>query len=230
MSRRHSTRLWMAVCLVATAGFVLPACVANDGAASTKHADKEDDDHVRNVILFIGDGMGVQQISLLNLYRRVMLPDAPDTSFERMFQNHHVGLADTYMLDGLAVDSATSATQMACGIFTRTQVIGLDASGYPCHTVLEEAYEMGKATGLITDTRVTHATPAAFAAKQVRRSFEPEIAHDLIAGVSKDKVQIMLGGGARHFIPQSTRFTDVPGCENVDSSVDGSSSRKDPRT
>jgi len=84
-------------------------------------------------------------------------------------------------------------------------------------------------TGLITDTRITHATPTAFAAKQVSRDFEPEIAADLINGVSRDKVQIMLGGGGRNLIPESARFSDIPGCEGIDPAVDGSSQREDER-
>ena len=182
---------------------------------------------VRNVILFIGDGMGLQQISLLTQYRRVMNPDMPLTSFERLFKDHYVGINDVYMLDSLVVDSAAAATQMACGIMTISQVIGLDPMGAPCRTVLEEAFDLGKSTGLITDTRITHATPAAFVAKQVSSDLEPEIADDMINGVARDKVQIMLGGGGSNLIPASLRFSDIAGCEGIHSSVDGSSERAD---
>ncbi len=189
----------------------------------------------RNVILFIGDGMGPQQVSFLNQYRRLVTPDAPPTSFERLLQWYPNGLLDTDMLsvDGtpsLTVDSAASATQMACGIKTITQVIGLDRDGYPCETVLERAHAVGKATGLITDTRITHATPAAFAGKQPKRSLEREIAHDMISGVSAGKIDVLLGGGARYLIPQGTRMSDVPACAGIAAELDGSSSRKDDRS
>lgn len=219
----------MALAMGSMAG-ITGGCVAETRESSSTralHENGDDGDGAKNVILFIGDGMGLQQISLLTLQRRTLNPTDPPTSFERLMNDHHYGLADTYMLDGLAVDSAASATQIACGVLTRTQVIGLNAQGYPCYTVLEHAHALGKATGLITDTRVTHATPAAFAAKQVWRRFEPQIADDLITGVSRDKVQVILGGGARYLIPQGTRFSDVPGCTGIDGSVDGSSSRGD---
>ncbi len=200
--------------------------LATTGACGDNQVTDEEPE-VRNVILFIGDGMGLQQISMLTHYRRVMTPEAPLTSFEIMWDQHASGLNDVYMIDTLVVDSAAAATQMACGMMTITQVIGLDQDGYPCHTVLEEAYDLGKSTGLITDTRITHATPAAFAAKQVSRDLEPEIADDLINGVARDKVQIMLGGGGRNLIPASAQFSDIAGCEGIDPSVDGSSKRED---
>lgn len=182
---------------------------------------------VRNVILFIGDGMGLQQISLLTQYRRVVTPEAPLTSLERLFEDHYTGFNDIYMLDGLVVDSAAAATQMACGVMTITQAVGLDGWRSPCRTVLEEAFELGKSTGLITDAPITDATPAAFATKQVSSDRETAIADDLIDGIARDTVQIMLGGGGRNFIPASQRFSDIAGCEGLDRSVNGRSNRMD---
>lgn len=63
--------------------------------------------------------------------------------------------------------------------------------------MLELAKKQGKATGLITDTRVTHATPAGFAAHVAHRSSEYEIAEQMIEG----KADVVMGGGLRHFLP-----------------------------
>jgi len=65
-------------------------------------------------------------------------------------------------------------------------------------TILETAQEKGKATGLVTTTRITHATPAAFAAHNADRDAENEIAVDML----NHKVNVLFGGGKRHFLPK----------------------------
>ena len=63
----------------------------------------------------------------------------------------------------LVVDSACSATQLATGMAAGSEMVGLDDQGNIVETILEKAKKAGKATGLVSDTRLTHATPAAFA-------------------------------------------------------------------
>jgi len=65
---------------------------------------------------------------------------------------------------------------------------------------IEKAKKAGKATGLVSDTRLTHATPASFAAHQPHRSLENQIASDMLA----TGADVMLSGGLRHWIPKST--------------------------
>ncbi|TMP13413.1 alkaline phosphatase, partial [Pseudoalteromonas ruthenica] len=98
----------------------------------------------------------------------------------------------------LVTDSACSATQLATGLAAGSEMIGLDEQGNIVETILEKAKKAGKATGLVSDTRITHATPAAFAAHQPHRSMEPEIAEQL---VNTGMVDVLLSGGARVFIP-----------------------------
>jgi len=167
-----------------------------------------------NVIVFIGDGMSLPQIAFLSQYRRHVHPDQPETSFERLLRGPNHGFADTHTItpDGrttLTVDSAASATQIACGVMAIPQVIGLDQHGYPCWTALEHARALGMATGLVTDATITHATPAAFAAKQVTRRAENEIAAEY---VSTGKVDVLLGGGARYLLPADLQVNQVPEC------------------
>lgn len=85
-------------------------------------------------------------------------------------------------------------------------MIGLDAQGNVVKTILEKAKEQGKATGLVSDTRITHATPAAFAAHQPHRSLEPLIAEQLI---SSGSVDVMLSGGARVFLPADIKTDEA---------------------
>jgi len=155
---------------------------------------------VRNVILIIGDGMGPQQVGLLDLYAR-RAPGSPyrgaTPAVLRMAEAGVVGLSATDPHDGLVVDSACSATQLALGLPALSEVIGVDTSGDPRPTILERAEAAGLWTGLVSDTRLTHATPAAFAAHQPHRSLEDAIASQMIASGA----EVLLSGGLRYFAP-----------------------------
>ncbi|MGR9086143.1 MAG: alkaline phosphatase [Gammaproteobacteria bacterium] len=156
---------------------------------------------IRNVILIIGDGMGPQQVGLLLSYAR----QAPDgviagrrTALDRMMENGRMGMSLTYTADSLVTDSAASATQLATGVFARSEMLGLDADGNPRENIIETARRLGKMTGLVSDTRITHATPAAFAAHQSHRSQENDIAEDLLAS----EADVLLSGGLNYWIPE----------------------------
>ena len=156
----------------------------------------------KNIILMIGDGMGPQQLSMLESYARL----APSsiykdglTAMTRLSNEGTIGLSMTYPDGAMVVDSASSATQLATGQLSPSEAIGLDKEGNPAETVLEKAKAMGKATGLVSDTRLTHATPASFAAHQPHRSMENKIAENMLA----TDVDVMLSGGIRYWIPKS---------------------------
>jgi alkaline phosphatase len=159
-------------------------------------------ERTKNLILMIGDGMGPQQIGLLELYAR----EAPDskyngnpTAITKFSDEGILGFSLTNPHDALVVDSACSASHLALGIDAPLEAVGIDANGDPYETILEMAQRLGKSTGLVSDTRITHATPAAFAAHQPHRSLENEIAVDML-GVGPD---VMLSGGLRYFVPAS---------------------------
>lgn len=159
---------------------------------------------VNNVILMIGDGMGAQQVGLLEEYAsraKYSTYQGDKTAISKVAEAGRVGLSLTapYGQSGhLVVDSACSATQLATGVASGSEMIGLDQNGNKVQSILEKAKARGKATGLVSDTRITHATPAAFAAHQSHRSFENEIAVELIESGSVD---VLLSGGTRHFLP-----------------------------
>jgi alkaline phosphatase len=182
---------------------MLAACGGSDGGS--------EDPQVKNVIMMIGDGMGPQQVGLLQEFaanstqgKNVLYKDKI-SAIENFADNGRVALSSTGPYGSIVVDSACSATQLATGKPALSEVIGLDIEGNPTETVLEAAKAMGKATGLITDTRVTHATPASFAAHQTHRSLENEIASDMLA----TGVDVMLGGGLRYWIPASVNSDDA---------------------
>lgn len=159
---------------------------------------------VKNVILLIGDGMGPQQLGLLTEYARhaphsIYQSNQGVTAFDRFARAGLIGLSSHSPANRLVTDSACSATQLASGMDSDVEMIGLDRDGNRVETILEKAKHWGKSTGLVSDTRITHATPAAFAAHQRHRSMENEIAKDML---QNQNVDVMLSGGLRHFLPQ----------------------------
>ena len=186
--------------LVLLAVFALSACEgmgpqnASPGSAAGSA--------IRNVIVMIGDGMGPQQVGLLVLYAHhaphsVYASRGGRTALERIMEAGTIGYALHEPADALVTDSAASSTQMASGEWAGPEMIGIDRNGNPVKTILEIAEEMGKSTGLVTDTGITHATPAGFAAHQMHRSKQDAIAVDLLEA----KVDVMLGGGLEWWIP-----------------------------
>lgn len=159
---------------------------------------------VKNVIIMIADGMGFQQVALLNAYAKyapnsIYRPKGRRTALETMAETGVTGFVYHEAADVLVADSAASATQFSSGKWSGSEMLGVDRNGNPTVTILEKAAHLGKSTGLVSDTRVTHATPAAFAAHQPHRSMENEIAVDML----HNDVDVMLGGGLRHWIPQA---------------------------
>ncbi len=143
------------------------------------------DDRPRNVVLMIADGFGPASATL----------GAAAKGAPLAFDSLLVGSVETSATDSRVTDSAASATAYACGIKTYNGAIGMDADGEPCRTVLEAAEAAGLATGLVATSRITHATPASFAAHVPQRAQEAEIAGQML----RSGVDLLLGGGARFF-------------------------------
>lgn len=141
---------------------------------------------VKNVILLIGDGMGLAQIyaGLTANQGQLNLTQLLNIGFSK------TGAADTYI-----TDSAAGATAMATGKKTNNRAIGVDATGkaQPAIPALIKPWRM--ASGLISAGSVTDATPAAFYGHQPDRSFEREIAADFL----QNPVDVLIGGGYRFF-------------------------------
>ncbi len=175
-----------------------------------KEVAPEEVTSVKNIILMIGDGMGPQQVGLLEEYARrapnsIYNDKGNMTALSKLGEAGQLGLslnAPHGANGSLVVDSACSATQLATGLAAGSEMIGLDSQGNIVETILEKAKAKGKATGLVSDTRITHATPAAFAAHQPHRSYEAEIAEQLI---ESGNVDVMLSGGARNFLPSNIK-------------------------
>ena len=119
------------------------------------------------------------------------------------------GVITTHSADSLITDLAAAGTALASGVKTNNGVIGKDPVGNNVTTLIDAAEAKGMATGIITTTRLTHATPAAFVAHNISRYNEAEIALDFLAS----DVEFLAGGGIRYFIPSNSnsRLKDVRG-------------------
>jgi len=186
----------------------------------------------KNVIMIIGDGMGPQQVGLLLSYAR----QAPNsvikdriTAFDRISSNGLMSISMTNASNVLVTDSAASATQLATGKYSGSEMIGADKDGNTAETILEKAKRMGKSTGLVSDTRITHATPAGFAAHQSHRSKENSIAVDML----DNDVDVMLSGGLRYWIPKEANDKQSDARKELEQLTEGTvrikSKRKDSR-
>lgn len=151
--------------------------------------------------------MGPQQVGLLLSYAR----QAPQsvianrmTALDRLMGQGMLGLSLTHTADTLVTDSAASATQLATGFFAGAEMLGLDKDGNYRENIIEIARRSNKATGLVSDTRITHATPAAFAAHETHRSQENSIPEDLLAA----DADVMLSGGLSYWIPEQANDAD----------------------
>jgi alkaline phosphatase len=105
----------------------------------------------------------------------------------------------------LITDSAAGATAFSCGLKSYNGAISVEPNHDPCGTVLEAAKKAGYMTGLVVTTRITDATPACFAAHVNMRSEEDRIAEQMVGDYPLGRVvDIMLGGGRCHFLPNNT--------------------------
>jgi len=141
----------------------------------------------KNVILMIGDGMGLTQISAGSIAKKDGL------ALEKF---RHIGLVRTYARKKLVTDSAAGATAMATGEKTYNGAIAMNVKQEKLKTIVQYAEEAGIATGILTTTHVTHATPACFYSHQSTRSNVNEpIAADFI----NSDIEVLMGGGWDYF-------------------------------
>ncbi len=140
----------------------------------------------KNVILIIGDGMGLGQIT------GGMIANGMKTELERF---PITGLHKSYASDNLITDSAAGATAFATGVKTYNGAIAVNPDTQAVYTLLEEAEAKNMPTGLVATSTIVHATPASFIAhNKSRRNYE-EIALDFL----DTEVDYFVGGGKKFF-------------------------------
>ncbi len=167
---------------------LLVVLVALLAGVSCRFTGRQREEKPRNIILLIGDGMGVSQLTAGYL-------EEGGLSEERMPVG---GLVRTFPQGGLVTDSAASGTAIATGHKTRNGRISTSADGDTLRTVFEYAEDAGMSTGLVVTCSITHATPAVFAAHVPSRRMETEIARQIAFG----GVDVLIGGGWSFFVPR----------------------------
>jgi alkaline phosphatase len=180
------------------------------------------DKYAKNIILFIGDGMSLGTITAARIYAGQKEGEDGE-SYRLSFEDFpYVAISKTYNTNMQTPDSAGTATAMVTGHKTKSGIINLSdeakrgicngINSYKLKNIFEIAYQKGLSVGVVTTTRITHATPAAVYAYSPDRDWESDgllskagkdggcqdIASQLIN--QSDKIQVALGGGLEMFV------------------------------
>ncbi|MBM4164394.1 MAG: alkaline phosphatase [Lentisphaerae bacterium] len=183
--------------------FLLPGSAQGEGSPSKKGSPQKADSAVsvyaverfaqpqgqkapKNIILMIGDGMGLAHV------------------YAAMVANHgqlyldnfkHIGLAKTHSSSDFITDSAASATALATGVKTYNGAIGVGPDKKPLPSIRDLAEKKGLKTGLVSTSAITHATPASFIAHAESRGEYEKIAAQFL----DTQIDLFIGGGLDHF-------------------------------
>ena len=188
----------------------------------------------KNIILFVGDGMGVTTVTAARIYQG-QKAGRDGVSNKLVFETlPYAAFSRTYSHDSEVTDSAPSASAMTTGVKSRNGVINVDSSvaendcraglAHPTTTIAELAEIAGMSTGVVTTTRITHATPAATYAHAAGRDWEgdadmkPEqvaagcidIARQLVEMRYGDGLEVAMGGGRSRFLPATAADPEYP--------------------
>jgi len=151
------------------------------------HTESNTVDRPRNVILMIGDGMGLSQVSAPYYY----MDEEPVFS-----QFKYIGLAKTSAGSAPVTQSPAAATALSTGFKTYNMAVGVGMDSLPRKNIVELLSEKGFLTGVIATSSITDATPAGFYAHQPDRYMQREIAQDLV----KSEIDFFAGGGIKYFL------------------------------
>lgn len=206
---------------------------AGKSAIAANKAAKPNTRRAKNVILFIGDGMGISTITaarILEGQQRGVDGEFNRLSFERFdYLAHSV----TASVNQQTADSAPTATAMVTGVKANDLAISVDQTlptneasaelnaAKSLRTILERAEERGMSTGVVTTARLTHATPAANYAHVACRDWEADndlpagatvkdIARQLLEFPVGDGLEVALGGGRSNFMPRTSADPEYP--------------------
>ena len=210
-----------------------PAWWFRAGAAAAQ-ANAPQRAQAKNVIVFLGDGMSIPTIAaarILDGQRKGGSGEENRLSFERF---PATALSRTYETDYQTPDSAGTMTAIMTGVKTRDGLIGIDqvpergdcaaSRGHELVNLLELAESAGLATGVVTTTRVTHATPAATFGHAPDRNWEDDsslpasaraqgcldLARQLVEFPFGDGIEVVLGGGRSGFMPRDRHDPEYP--------------------
>ncbi|NXC47438.1 PPBI phosphatase, partial [Penelope pileata] len=185
----------------------------------------------KNLIIFLGDGFGVPSITATRILKGQLKGNlGPETPLA-LDTFPYVALSKTYTVDRQVPDSAGTATAYLCGVKGNYKTIGVSAAARygQCNTtagnevisVLKRAHEAGKAVGIVTTTRVQHASPSGTYAHVVDRNWyaDASMPAEAISQGCKDiawqlvhnvNISVILGGGRIYMTPEGTPDPEYP--------------------
>ncbi|KAK2530983.1 intestinal-type alkaline phosphatase 1-like protein [Columba livia] len=185
----------------------------------------------KNIILFMGDGMGLSTVSAARIYKGQLAGGSGEESVLAMETFPHMALAKTYTIDRQVPDSAGTGTAYLCGVKANAKTLGLSGAavygkcrttfGNEVDSILHRARLAGKSVGIVTTTRVQHASPGAAYAHSASRSWYADtnmpkealrdgckdIAYQLVHNTD---INVILGGGRMYMTPKKTPDPEYP--------------------
>ncbi|KAJ6220647.1 hypothetical protein RDWZM_006459 [Blomia tropicalis] len=181
----------------------------------------------KNVVFFLGDGMGISTITAARIFKGQLSGHQGEEGYLEFDRFPYTALIKTYNLDKQVPDSAGTATAYLTGVKANYATLGVSSrvseNTLDCDlikqssvsSILEWALDAGKAAGVVTTTRITHATPGASYSHVGNRDWEAnvpvdsfgkvkckDIASQLVEDYPGNRLNVILGGGRRSFIPK----------------------------
>ncbi|RVE72381.1 hypothetical protein OJAV_G00039030 [Oryzias javanicus] len=187
----------------------------------------------KNLILFLGDGMGVPTVTAARILKGQLNGQSGEETQLEMDKFPFVSLAKTYNTDAQVPDSAGTATAYLCGVKANEGTVGLSAAAVrsQCNTtkgnevtsILRWAKDAGKSVGIVTTTRINHATPSAAYAHCSNRDWysDSDMPTEALQGGCKDiarqlfenipNIDVVMGGGRKYMFPKNMSDVEYPG-------------------
>ncbi|XP_068135434.1 intestinal-type alkaline phosphatase-like [Hyperolius riggenbachi] len=181
--------------------------------------------------MFLGDGMGVATITAARIYQGQLAGDTGEENILEMEKFPHVALSKVYNVDAQVPDSAGTGTAYLCGVKANSGTLGVNAAakygvctsanGNEVTSILHRAKKAGKSVGIVTTTRVQHASPAATYAHSANRDWysDNEMTTNMINSGCKDiayqlvhnnDIDVILGGGRVYMKAKGTPDPEYP--------------------
>ncbi|CAJ1060789.1 intestinal-type alkaline phosphatase [Xyrichtys novacula] len=178
----------------------------------------------KNLILFLGDGMGIPTVTAARILKGQLAGKSGEESSLVMDTFPHVALSKTYNVDQQMPDSAGTATAYLCGVKANYGTLGVTAAtpryncaaskGNEVDSILKRAKLAGKSVGIVTTTRVQHASPAASYAHAANRGWyaDSDLSTEAVINGCRDiayqlvyntEINVILGGGRQYMFPKS---------------------------
>ena len=208
-----------------------------DAAIAARKNLKPKKGKAKNVILFLGDGMGITTLTAARILEGQLRGESGEEN-RLSFENFpYTALSKTYSANQQTSDSAPTMSAIMTGVKTDEGTLSVNqnivrgdyktVAGNETETLLEMAEDAGKSTGVVTTARLTHATPAACYAHTADRDWEtdkdildrrkdaydakfPDIARQLLEFKHGDGLEVALGGGRTKFLPASMNDPEYP--------------------